>query len=107
VTDADDFMASLDLPEVYRVGGSVRDELLGRPSRDYDDMVRGASIEQITEALLKAEVRSVRPLKLRDARQVGVRFAHAWGLTEVVLPRKEVSTGPGHRDFHMRSQTVA
>ena len=98
---SDGFMASLDLPEVYRVGGSVRDELLGRPSKDYDYMVRGANIEQITEALLKAEVKSVRPLKLRDGRQVGVRFPHAWGLTEVVLPRKEVSTGPRHRDFHI------
>jgi tRNA nucleotidyltransferase/poly(A) polymerase len=97
---ADELMASLDVPEVYRVGGSVRDELLGRPTKDHDYMVRGASIEQIT-GQLSGKVGSVRPLKLRDGRQVGVRFAYPGGLCEVVLPRKEVSTGPGHRQFRI------
>ena len=30
---------------VYRVGGSVRDELLGRPVRDHDFVVVGATPE--------------------------------------------------------------
>lgn len=97
----DQFMAGLGLPEVYRVGGSVRDELLGRRSKDSDYMVRGASLVQIQDALATAGQKAA-PLRLRDRRQVGWRTAvPGWGLIEIVLPRTERSTGPGHRDFEI------
>jgi tRNA nucleotidyltransferase (CCA-adding enzyme) len=100
-TTPDQFMASLALPEVYRVGGSVRDELLGRRSKDSDYMVRGAELHTIQDALVAGGAKPS-PLKLRDGRQAGWRAAvRGWGLIEVVLPRTERSTGPGHRDFEI------
>lgn len=101
----DQFMASIGLPEVYRVGGSVRDELLGRESKDSDYIVRGASLDALYSALrVRHGIRSIKKQVLRDGRQVGWR-AHVpgLGLLEIVLPRAEVSTGPGHTDFEIVS----
>lgn len=99
---ADTFMASLGLSDVYAVGGCVRDGLLGRVSKDSDYLVRKASVDAIRAALIAAGA-GVKPLKLRDGREVGVRAAvRGLGLLEIALPRREVSTGPGHRDFEIR-----
>lgn len=100
----DSAMASLDLPEVYRVGGSVRDELIGRRPRDADYMIRNVSLDELGSVLLRRvpNVKSVKPLKLRDGRQFGWRFAApGLGMIEVALPRTEVSTGPHRRDFQI------
>lgn len=102
-TTPDQFMATLNLPEVYRVGGSVRDELLGRRSHDSDYMVRLASLSEIRDELV-AKGGKPTVLKTRDGRQVGWRAAvRGLGLLEVVLPRTERSTGPGHGDFEIVS----
>lgn len=91
-------MAGLDLPEVYRVGGSVRDELLGRHSKDSDYVVRGATLAELRSALSPAG--KVSTISLRTGQPIGVRAAvKGLGLLEVVLPRKEVSTGSGRHDF--------
>jgi tRNA nucleotidyltransferase/poly(A) polymerase len=101
-TDA--FMATLGL-DTYRVGGSVRDEILGRRVKDADYMVRD-DLNLIFRRLMarKHSVKdfAVRPLTLRDGRQAGWRVSgRGIGCIEIVLPRKEVSTGPGHRDFEI------
>lgn len=90
--------------EVYRVGGSVRDEILDRYIKDADYMVRGCDLKELGDALRLAASRetkgAVAPLKLRDGRQAGWRVsARGLGAIEVTLPRKEVSTGPRHTDF--------
>lgn len=93
-------MASLGV-ESYRVGGSVRDELLGRPSKDADYMVRGTALRPLGE-LLKLALRdgrypkpSVKPLVLRDGRQAGWRVsAKGLGCIEIVLPRYEQPRTP-------------
>lgn len=105
VSRTDAFMASLGL-EVYRVGGSVRDELLNRRVKDADYMVRGASLPELGSKLMGALHGSgtLKPLKLRDGRQAGWRVSsknQKLGVIEITLPRKEVSTGPGHRDFEI------
>jgi tRNA nucleotidyltransferase (CCA-adding enzyme) len=98
----DDFIASLGV-EAYRVGGSVRDELIGRRVKDADYMVRGQSLFALGSALgAVADGAAVTPLKLRDGRQVGYCVhKRGLGLIEIALPRTEVSTGPGHRDFEI------
>jgi tRNA nucleotidyltransferase (CCA-adding enzyme) len=100
VRDADKFMGSLGL-EVYRVGGSVRDELLGRKPKDADYVVRGASVDDLRRKVVRADKHvKASTLKLRDGRVVGVRAdVRGLGLLEIALPRTEVSTGPGHGDF--------
>lgn len=101
-TTPDQFMAALDLPEVYRVGGSVRDELLGRSAKDSDYMVRCSGFESIAWELQNAGAK-ISPLKLRDGgKQIGWRAkVKGLGLLEIVLPRTEVSTGPGRHDFNI------
>lgn len=91
-------MAAFGWPETYRVGGSVRDEMLDRESKDGDYIVRGATLGAIQKKLTLAGA-AVSPLKLRDGRQVGWRASTPFGLLEIAMPRHEVTTGPGHRDF--------
>jgi tRNA nucleotidyltransferase (CCA-adding enzyme) len=101
----DTFVRTLGL-EAYRVGGSVRDEVLGRKNKDCDYVIRNATLDVIYRRLMAKgdgiEKYAVTPLKLRDGRQAGWRVAgRGLGLVEIVLPRTEVSTGPGHRDFEI------
>jgi tRNA nucleotidyltransferase/poly(A) polymerase len=103
VARTDTFMASLGR-ETYRVGGSVRDQLLSRRIKDADYMVRGAALNELRNDLekgLKGRTKPfVSPLKDRSGRQMGWRAgARGLGAIEITLPRREVSTGPGHRDF--------
>lgn len=89
----DNFMAGLGM-EVYRVGGSVRDELLGRKIKDCDYMIRGERLDTIRQRLnargYDIERFAVSPLVLRDGRQAGWRVSgRGLGLVEIVLPRTE------------------
>lgn len=99
---ADNYIASLGV-EAYRVGGSVRDEILERRVKDADYMVRGLDLGALGDVMSEVDPQvQVTPLKLRDGRQAGWRaFRKGMGLVEVVLPRTEVSTGTGHRDFEI------
>lgn len=105
VEAADTFIASLGV-EAYRVGGSVRDEVIERRVKDADYMVRKETLDSLFQRLMakKHLLRdpAVTPLKLRDGRQAGWRVSgKGIGAVEITLPRKEVSTGPGHRDFEI------
>jgi tRNA nucleotidyltransferase (CCA-adding enzyme) len=102
-------MRSLPFDEIYEVGGSIRDELLGRAPKDVDFMVRGVPLDE-----LRTELR--RHGKADDlvvaGRLVGVRFWPSFGPkqgVEVVPPRREAPILPGeeghtgnpHRDFRI------
>lgn len=98
---ADHFIASLGYDRAFRVGGSVRDELLGRKPKDADYVIQRVDLADLTIAVAKAGAKPSK-LKLRDGRQAGVRAAvRGLGLIEIMLPRTEVSTGPGHHDFEI------
>lgn len=84
--------------KVYAVGGAVRDRIMGMEPKDVDIVVSGLHIETITSLL--SDHGSIK--------EVGAKFGvlkfapEGWGFPEdidVALPRKEVSTGPGHADF--------
>lgn len=79
------------------VGGSVRDALLGIPSKDIDVEVYGVSYETLEECLapfgrIDAVGRAFGVLKLTDASGETLDFA---------IPRTENTTGIGHRDFRV------
>lgn len=82
---------------VFEVGGTVRDRLLNRPVKDKDYLVTGLPIERII-ALLKPYGKitlvgkSFGVLKFSPHRERDVTY-------DIAVPRKEVSTGLGHRDF--------
>lgn len=83
--------------ELFRVGGSVRDELLGvQAVQDTDYLVRGIPPEKLEEIL-----RLYGKLVL-VGRSFGVYKFVPRGTSEVfdiAFPRTERSLGPGHREF--------
>lgn len=79
---------------MYRVGGCVRDSIMGIDSKDIDILVTGLDFTQINEILSK----------YGDTNLVGESF----GVIKITIdnldydfaiPRSEISTGWGHRDF--------
>lgn len=73
--------------DVYQVGGSVRDELLGLPVVDRDWVVVGATADD---------------MKARGYRQVGKDFPvflHPETREEYALARTERKTAPGYKGF--------
>ncbi|NIM19961.1 MAG: HD domain-containing protein [Candidatus Latescibacteria bacterium] len=84
--------------ELYYVGGSVRDRLLGleEPAPDTDYLVRKLPPDELEEMLSS----------FGSVHLVGKAFG-VYKFTprketqsfDIAYPRKEASTGPGHRDF--------
>ena len=73
--------------KIYKVGGCVRDELLGMDPQDIDYVVVGATPQIMLE---------------HEYKQVGKDFPvflHPITGEEYALARKEVSTGDGYQDF--------
>ncbi len=104
-------MAGLPFREVYEVGGSLRDELLGREPKDIDFLVRGHGVEELLT--LCREHGGADELRVAG-RLVGVRFWPKWGPREgieVVPPRRETPIAPGepgytgnpHTDFRIEA----
>src|SRR4051794_31133983 len=101
--EIENYVRSLEL-DAYLVGGAVRDEQLGRDSKDADFLVPGVDTEELKAAL--APHGRVEDLVVAD-RLVGVRLhprdrdvrALAPGGIEFAPPRREISTGPGRHDF--------
>jgi putative nucleotidyltransferase with HDIG domain len=89
--------AILARAELYRVGGAIRDAILGMPaSADTDFLVRGITPGEL-ESILAAHGRVA-----LVGKAFGVyKFTPAGEpiTCDIVFPRQERSTGPGHRDF--------
>ncbi|HET6462292.1 MAG TPA: HD domain-containing protein [Candidatus Krumholzibacteria bacterium] len=86
--------------ELYRVGGSVRDRLLGLDDVvDTDYLVRGIDPATL-ESILSRHGRVVLVGKV-----FGVYHFTPLGepACDIAFPRTEVSTGPGHRDFTIQT----
>lgn len=76
----------------YFVGGCVRDELLGRESKDIDIEVHGILPETLERIL--------------DGVGTRAEFGKSFGIynikgthVDIAMPRKESATGRGHKDF--------
>ncbi|OGS83895.1 MAG: multifunctional CCA tRNA nucleotidyl transferase/2'3'-cyclic phosphodiesterase/2'nucleotidase/phosphatase [Gallionellales bacterium GWA2_59_43] len=74
-------------PEIYYVGGAVRDRLLGLPVQDHDWVVVGSTPEQM-------EARGYRPV----GKDFPV-FLHPKTHEEYALARTERKTAPGYKGF--------
>lgn len=82
---------------VYTVGGMVRDELLGKPGKDVDLLVAGLPQQPLIRLL-----RQYGRVQLTGRAFGVIKFLpRQWDgpPIDVALPRTEVSTGVGHRDF--------
>ncbi len=85
--------------EVYEVGGPVRDRLLGIPHKDKDYLVRLIPMEKLKKFLSPFGKVAV------VGKMFGVLKFSPYNEPEttldIALPRKERSTGVGHRDFEV------
>ena len=88
---------------VYLVGGAIRDKIinkkfnLGIKTKDYDLLVTNLPIAKLEDILYKHG-------KLKEVgKAFGIitfkPFDNRFTDFDIALPRKEVSTGPGYRDF--------
>ena len=77
--------------KIYRVGGSVRDELLGLPVQDHDHVVVGADPDEMVRRGFKA-VGADFPV-----------FLHPETHEEYALARTERKTGPGYKGFRFHA----
>ena len=73
--------------KIYKVGGAVRDKILGKVPNDTDFVVIGSNIEQM-KALGFLQVGKGFPV-----------FLHPETKQEYALARKEIKTGDKHTDF--------
>ena len=80
--------------KVYYVGGYVRDKILGRANKDIDIEVYGVTPEE-----LKDIVSSLGTLKTQGA-SFGVYNLKGYDI-DIAQPRKETTTGRGHKDFEV------
>ena len=89
---------------LYAVGGSVRDGLrvqLGqsdRPAKDFDYVVVGLGLDEVI-----ARLRTIGRVDAGGASFAVLKFRSDDGDADVALPRRERSTGEGHRDFAVES----
>ena len=97
----DDVLVAALMPaEVYAVGGRVRDELrarldgVERPPKDLDYVVTGIAQPELLTAL-----RAVGRVDVVGASFAVLKFRHAAGEADIALPRRERSTGVGHKEF--------
>src|SRR3989338_2914877 len=86
--------------EVYQVGGSVRDHLLGIPLKDRDLLVCKIPMEDLKQALspfgkVALVGKSFGVIKFSPHQNTEENY-------DIALPRLEKSTGVGHRDFEVR-----
>jgi tRNA nucleotidyltransferase (CCA-adding enzyme) len=90
---------------LYAVGGRVRDELRARfdptipPPKDLDYVVTGLSVEALV-----ARLRSIGRVNVVGASFAVVKLSALEGNADLALPRREYSTGTGHRDFVVESR---
>ncbi|MDQ6826873.1 MAG: HD domain-containing protein [Candidatus Eremiobacteraeota bacterium] len=96
--------AALPANSLYAVGGRVRDEVRHQFSqshletKDHDYLVTGVGLEELTTRLTP----------LGRVSRVGASFAviklsTEFGVVDVALPRRERSSGVGHREYEIIS----
>jgi tRNA nucleotidyltransferase (CCA-adding enzyme) len=96
--------AVLPSDSLYAVGGRVRDELRAKldptvdPPKDLDYVVVGITLDDLV-----GRITPLGSVNIVGASFSVVKLATADGSADLALPRRERSTGPGHREFAVES----
>ena len=95
---------------VHLVGGFVRDLIEGRAGKDVDLMVSGIRFNALGDILssLPAKTLGIRRIVVAGKRFPVYKVAASWSADaiDVALARAERSTGPGHRQFDVRTDGI-
>ncbi|HEY0613265.1 MAG TPA: HD domain-containing protein [Candidatus Elarobacter sp.] len=100
----DVLIAALAPAAVYAVGGRVRDEFrerldgIERPPKDLDYVVTGLPLDD-----LLVRLRAAGRVDVVGASFAVLKFRHPAGEADIALPRRERSTGVGHKEFAVES----
>ena len=100
----DQLIAALPAGTVYAVGGRVRDEFrtaldgVARPPKDLDYVVAGVPLDEVLAGL-----RAIGKVDVVGASFAVLKFRGSAGVADVALPRREHSTGVGHKEFAVES----
>jgi tRNA nucleotidyltransferase (CCA-adding enzyme) len=93
--------AILEKGEIYEVGGAVRDKYISPilPDKDKDYLITGIPLDELSSLLgrfgkVDLVGKSFGVIKFRPYRELDKDRVF-----DIALPRKEYSTGPGHKDF--------
>ena len=95
------FYKALDAKgDIYMVGGSVRDEMLGKNPKDIDLLVTKLSYDEIADIIepfgkVNKVGKSFGVIKFK-ADETGEEY-------DIALPRREVKTSEGHKGFDVES----
>ena len=89
--------------DVFAVGGRVRDELRSQSTgfvepKDLDYVVCGLAQSEVA-----ARLATVGRIDIVGASFAVLKFRSEAGAADIALPRRERSTGTGHRDFRIES----
>lgn len=86
--------------KLYAVGGVVRDEILGKPSKDLDILITGVPLDRLGQILINHG-------KVNDVgKSFGIIKFVPFGKAEdidIAIPRTEKSTGTGYQGFEVTS----
>jgi tRNA nucleotidyltransferase (CCA-adding enzyme) len=100
----DVLLAALPAGSLYAVGGRVRDEFrsrldgVDRPPKDLDYVVAGVPLDELTQILSR-----IGRVDVVGASFSVLKFRHEAGEADIALPRRERSTGSGHKEFAVES----
>jgi putative nucleotidyltransferase with HDIG domain len=96
--------ATLPARSLYAVGGRVRDEFRARldplvePPKDLDYVVVGLALDEVLE-----RIRPLGSVNVVGASFSVIKLTTSEGSADLALPRRERSTGTGHREFAVES----
>lgn len=101
----DSILVSLLAPnDVYAVGGRVRDEFRARiDGHDYRPKDLDYVATGIDPSELHSRLAAAGAVDMVGASFAVMKFRHPAGDADIALPRRERSTGSGHRDFAVES----
>lgn len=95
--------AVLEKGKIYEVGGAVRDRFISPilPDKDRDYLITGIPMDELCSLLSRFGKVDLVGKSFGVIKFLPLKKFNGGHVFDVALPRKEYSTGPGHKDFRV------